>query len=218
MLVSDAIDFVRKSLDELGLNDTDMLTDDNNDNNYLDGIIARTLPEAINEVSLSAPAHMLEGADLTVTATKDANDNKIVNIVTSSYVLRLLAFRAADSDIVVTQVTPEASPEGRMQLNPYTRGTYDNPRLVELQHPHGANAGVKYYRYYSLKATDSNATPALCKGISKLVYAESSTSYTCSTDIEHPVLLHLTGLVLTNLGQNDKAQIFLSRAKQFITE
>ena len=47
--------------------------------------------------------------------------------------LRLIAFKASDSPYVVCDPVPEYSAEGRMQLNPYTRGTSDRPRLVLLQ-------------------------------------------------------------------------------------
>ena len=154
--VSEAVEQVRKNLDELDPNGSIMYQDENGsaaeygDNQSLDGIIAHILPEAINEVNLIAPVFLLEGSSLL--SDQYASGPSVSNDGVLSFALkdvveyrRLVAFRAADSNVVVSDTIAEASPEGRKQLNPHIRGRKDRPRLV-LQQGHGGPA----FKYYSL--------------------------------------------------------------------
>ena len=140
---SDVLTLVRKNLDELDPNGSIMYQDENGssadygDNESLDEIILRNLPEAINAVHLAAPSALLEGEDAVLSGETPAPnvtvtlDNGVLSVnLADSACIRLVAFQAKDSDIVVTDIIPEASAEAHKQLNQYIRGRKDRPRLV----------------------------------------------------------------------------------------
>lgn len=70
LTLSDAVMLVRKNLDEIGANYTEMFSTDD-DNVSLDQTIKRSLPEAINYIHLIAPVELLswDGAELKPTFT-----------------------------------------------------------------------------------------------------------------------------------------------------
>ena len=141
--VSSAVELVRKNLEELDTNSSDMLSD-YEDNSSLDSIIKRNLPEAINAVGLAAPVALLEGVSVSAASPSVSEDGVLsFSLAADSKFLRLVAFRAADSGIVVTDPIPEAGPEGRKQLNKYVRGRFDRPRLVS------------FFNYFSYRARSS---------------------------------------------------------------
>ena len=153
LTVPASVTAVRKNIDEAGLNESMMYAaptgaSEATDNNSLDDIIARTLPEAINAVVSAAPAFMLEGLKKTSDNFASMTINgKVVRFTINDEVLRLVALQAFDTDSVVSEILAENSPEGRMQLSPIACGTYDAPRLV--QEPGGQ--GTPTFRYYSLR-------------------------------------------------------------------
>lgn len=213
--VADAISAVRKNLDEIGLNESIMYTEESTDNDSLDGTIARTLPEAINLICKTAPVTLLEGVDYTREPFESAQivDGSLVFSFTADY-LRLVAFQAKDSPIVITDVLDEASPEGRKQLNPYIRGTYDRPRLVGDQ---GAR-GTYTFRYYSLRDTapyQNNPIGAIKRFsfVKEQFYSEDAEGYPIPEGLRQNILDELTALVLAIYGESDKANYFAEKAK-----
>lgn len=226
---ADAIAAVRKNLDEQGLNESVMYNDENADNDSMDSIIAKTLPEAINEIHRIAPVYLLEGDSLV-----ERNDNqesessssqqdvsisgRVLLFSVPDTCLRLAAFQAADSDIVVTDVIPEASAEGRKQLNPYIRGTYDNPRMVKVQ----GKGGPMSFRYYSLKDSsfDNHPTDAISRleVIYQAVYNDQEgASYQASTELVDSIMYQLTAMVLAIYGQAEMANYFTQKALKWKT-
>lgn len=226
---ADAIAAVRKNLDEQGLNESVMYNDENADNDSMDSIIAKTLPEAINEIHRIAPVYLLEGDSLV-----ERNDNqgsessssqedvsisgRVLLFSVPDTCLRLVAFQAADSDIVVTDVIPEASAEGRKQLNPYIRGTYDNPRMVKVQ----GKGGPMSFRYYSLKdnSFDNHPTDAISRleVIYQAVYNDQEgASYQASTELVDSIMYQLTAMVLAIYGQAEMANYFTQKALKWKT-
>lgn len=149
LLTSSAVELVRKNLDELDPNASVMYTDENSDNASLDDIIKRNLPEAINAVHLAAPVSLLEGESVSASALDQLyfEDGVFSFRCKETKLLRLVAFQMADSPIVLTDIIPEASPEGRKQLNSYIRGTFDRPRLVRKQ---GITTSYPSFRYYCI--------------------------------------------------------------------
>ena len=144
---SDAVLLVRKNLDEIGMNDSVMYSTEDPDNTSLDDTIEKSLPEAINRVHLAAPAQLLEGETPGLTRQQVSLDSEgvlTVSLGSDSEYLRLCAFQADDSEIVVTSALGEATPEGRKQLNRFIRGRADRPRLVLMQGS-GAAPVFKYY-------------------------------------------------------------------------
>lgn len=210
---SDAVALVRKNLDEQEINASALYVSgspDTTDNDSLDNIIKKTLPEAINAVHRNAEHVLLEGEAATLTGVT-ISDN-IVTFSISEKVLRLVSFKAVDSGVVLGDYIPEFSAEGRKQLNPYIRGTYDDPALVKLE-------GKNIFRYYTIldaTATTYAETPAStiseCKIVPEVTYAAAAVSYNVSTLLRETVILHLTGMVLSIYGETDKAKYFFDKA------
>lgn len=206
-----AVERVRKNLDEQGLNESLMYADENTDNASLDSLVSKSLPEAINAVHRAAPAYLLEGKD-TEPLSCTIEDN-VLEFSVEGKILRLAAFQAADSEIVVTDPIPEDSPEGRKQLNPYIRGTYDNPRLVKMQ---GADSPA-LFKYYSLRGGSfaGGARRAIhkLKIIESLSYEEEAREYPVSADLVDSAIDQLTADVIILLGgDTEKAKYFSNRA------
>lgn len=234
--LSDAQALVRRNLDELDPNGSIMFDDENGsssehgDNASLDDIIARLVPEAINEVNKAAPVSSLEGTDVKSAATWAAvtGDTKVLTITFGSNInyLRLVAFKAADSDIVVTDTIQEASPEGRKQHNMKIRGRADRPRLVIMQ---GTQDGSPEFRYYSFKA--ATATPVSANVTTFIVLKEvryedtnagyheasgnDSAYYDCCQKLRQNYVDYLTARVLETYG-DQRSQIYMQRANNFI--
>lgn len=224
-----AVTLVRKNLDELDPNGSIMYEDENGssvdygDNASLDNIILRNLPEAINAVHRAAPVQLLEGNPYTdgelASVVVNADGSLLIALSATAHFLRLVAFQAADSNIVVTDVIGEATPEGRKQLNPTIRGRYDRPKLVQCQ---GRHTGP-IFKYYSLNEhglnfDDYQAQPS--SAIDQLVfikeykYYDGTVSYDISRVLRQNIIDYLTGLVLETYN-DQRAQIFFSKANNF---
>lgn len=212
-----AVSLVRKNLDEIDPNGSVMETASNTDNDAIDNIIERTLPEAINEIQRIAPAQLLEGESVQV-FDQITIYNDVLSFAFDKKYMRLVAFQAIDSDMVVTEVTPESSPEGRKQLNKYTRGTYDNPVLVKVQ-----GAGYKpAFRYYSLRdgSIYQNVPVSAIRKlqiVQRLDYSSEATQYPLSADLLDNVINRLTAMVLTIYKEGDLANYFNEKSVQWKT-
>jgi len=202
---TEAVLLVRKNMDELQYNDSVMLSSENNDNPSIDNIIKKTLPEAINIVQAGAPSELLEGISTGVTVGTGTGARDIT--VAGHEVLRVVRCKASDSDMVVTAAFAEDSPEGRKQLNEYTRGTFDDPRLIQL-----ADRSSQVFRYYSTKT--SGATVSFTY-VEKYKWASGVSSYAITEALRQNIVHQLTGMVLEILGDADKANYFLELAKQY---
>ena len=239
--VSSAVELVRKNLEELDPNGSVMYHDENGsdaafgDNRSLDKLVAYNLPEAINAVHMAAPVQLLEGVDLeesdlmqgstmviSVDACPDDTGHAVLSFTlngTTDY-LRLVAFRAYDSAIVITDPLAEASPEGRKQLNRHIRGRKDRPRLVQLQ---GRHTGPSF-KYYTLDAVTGSTAPdpfdtiALMRYVKEQKYVASSgsteTTYNISRRLRQNIIDHLTATVLETFG-DQRAQVFAQKATSF---
>ena len=212
--VDEALLAVRKNLDELDPNESMMYVPAGGDNASLDETIRRTLPEAINAVHAAAPVQLLEGrTDILYTDCPFDDDRKVLEVIFPEPLLRLVAFQAKDSEKVVTDVVPEASPEGHKQLNKYLRGRHDRPVLVELQGSHGRS----HLYYYSLAEAvpvgdSSQERVKQCLWIPQYMYAAANTSYDVSTALRDRIIDHLTGMVLAIFGETEKANYFITKA------
>ena len=213
---SEAIAAVRKNLDEQEINAAALYPSgnpDTSDNDSLDSIISKTLPEAINAVQGEAPLAMLEGVAGTPPTSASFLDNVLTFSFTTAQILRLVAFQAVDSAVVLGEWIPEYSPEGRKQLDQYVRGTYDDPALVKLQ-------GKQQFRYYTVQPAtaityEENPASAIARFdyVPRQEYAANAVSYSVADLLKESALLHLTGMVLAIYGETDKAQYFISKAK-----
>lgn len=220
--VSDARALVRRNLDEMEPNGSVMYADETGeDNTSMDNIIARFLPDAINEVHAAAPAALLEGTDETPSAVAVSTDGVLsFSLAASSAFLRLVAFKAADSGIVVTDVIPEASPEGRKQLNRHIRGRADRPRLVIMQDL----SGGPRFKYYTIDTPDTyieNPASAIEKlsCVMEQVYvaptlAEPDPSYNISSLLRQNIIDLLTARVMEAFN-DARAQLYIQRANNY---
>lgn len=220
-----AISLVRKNMDEAGLNESVMYTDEYNDNLSLDDIIRKSLPEAINAVHLLCPVTLLEGERYTFTTSGSRPEGENIYLAgnvlvfspsVASQMLRLVAFRAVDSGIVVTDVIPEASPEGRKQLNPYVCGTYDRPRLVRAQ----GETTPPLLKYYSLKGETVSrlANPASAISLFSFVreqfYDPVLSGYNASRYLRQNIIDRLTAMVMEIYGMQS-AGTYYERSTSF---
>lgn len=210
---AEAVSLVRKNLEELSTNSSEMVPDDYGDNTALDDIIKRNLPEAINAVTLAAPAALLEGIAGEPDSVAISDDGVLsFSLAANSGFLRLVAFRASDSGIVVTDAIAEASPEGRKQLNGYIRGRYDRPRLVQGQ---GYHTGPTF-KYYTLKSTTTSTATAIALFLyaKEQVYSNSVTEYSVPRRLRQNILDCLTAMVLETYS-DQRAQSWFERANNF---
>lgn len=220
LTIAEAVRLVRKNLDELEPNGSDMYPATSEDNTSLNKLIERSLPEAINAVNLAAPVTLLDGVldavagdDITVLESPVA-DKVLKFRVDDTDFLRLVAFKAVDSDIVVTDALAEASPEGRKQLKSYLRGRPDRPRLVRLQ---GINENGPAFNYYSLAETPITGEEA--EAVDTLLYVREekynettpAASYYVSQRLRQNILDYATGMVLAAMG-DQRAQSYYQKA------
>lgn len=224
LLVTDAVKLVRKNLDELDPAGSTQYGTEGADNESLDELIARNLPEAINAINLAAPSHLLDAAevldpgDSVDFSFESPVEDKVLEFqLRRNDLLRLVRFRASDSKVVVTDVIPEAGPEGRKQLNKYICGRPDRPRLVRLQ---GRHDGGPRFRYYSLaenpeEGTESEAV-AVCEFVKEEKYNEESpaTRYIVSQRLYQNIIDWLTATVLNTYG-DQRARAFIQKASIF---
>ena len=215
---SDAVALVRKNLDEVEPNGSAMYGDQDGDNLSLDDIVKKNLPEAINAVQKAAPVSLLEGKEHLFTESDTVTiDGGVLSftLASSSKYMRLVAFRAADSDIVVTDTIPEASPEGRKQLNRYIRGRADRPRLVHLQGRHTGPA-FKYYSLSDGSAYTSNPSSAIAQFsyVEEQLYSSSATGYPISRRLRQNIIDCLTAMVMETYS-DQRSQLFYQKANNF---
>lgn len=203
--VSAACSYVRRALDELvSVEDIGMLVDP--DAVDIHRLVEGAIVEAAVKVHNAAPALMLEGVwgvedeDYSVSAVDD--DESVLSVSMLKPTLRLASFRSDDSDVVVTELIPEDSAEGRKQLNQYTRGTYDDPRLVLMKRSNGDH--MPMMRYYS--AAGGKRPEVNLEYIPYPVITESIVEV-CPR-LEYDVLHEVTAMVLESLGEKERASLY----------
>lgn len=212
----DAVTLVRRNLDELELNGS-IMYDTDTDNESLDNIIKRHLPDAINTVHLAAPVQLLEGED-SLDSMTDVEASKLADgqyqyefslgdDEDAGKFLRIVALQASDSPYVVTEVSSYASVAGRKQLNQYIRGRWDRPALVKLP-----DAVWPRFRYYSLRTPSGRLSLLLI--IWRQVFDESATNYYISPLLRDNIINCLTAKVLESFG-DQRAQSYYQKAYSF---
>ncbi len=165
LYVTEAVKRVRKNMEEVGLNTSDMYFDE--DNADLDSIIGETIPDAINSINASVASALLEGVVLN--AEKENTGQGVSSYISDFKTLsvtghtvefsfedscmRIVALKAFDTDVIVTGEIAEGTAIGRQQLNPFTRGTFDAPVLIHQQF---GKDGNPTFRYYSLFEDNSD--------------------------------------------------------------
>lgn len=222
LYLSNAIEFVRARMDELSYSNDDMIVPADDDRNF-DNTVEKLLPEAAEFVYRAAPARLLEPqGEIAVSAagTQTAGilsselrrDGSIaVTIDLDGGFLRMVSFKASDSDIYVTDTVAFDSPKARMQENPYARGTYDDPVVVERKTPRRLHLA-----YYSVR--DAEAVPGFV--IEKIDKPSLSTdsggkNIFCPDFLSLAVLNRLVGMVLETYGSVQQAQAFYQKSATY---
>lgn len=223
--INDALLLVRKNIDEADPNGSVMYSDEDGDNSSLDDIIAKFLPEAINAVHLAAPVQLLEGksfevGDLVADSVEISTDGILsFALADNTAFLRLVAFQAADSPIVVSDVLAEASPEGRKQLNRFIRGRWDRPRLVQEQGTHTGPA-FKYYTINSEGDSFGSYIGSPASAIARLVwvqeqfYGEAATGYDISRRLRQNIIDRLTAMAMETWN-DQRAQSYYQKSVNY---
>lgn len=195
---ANAVLLVRKNLDEADPNGSVMYgdtQDETSDNNSLDDIIDKNLPEAINEIHKAAPVYLLED-----TATEASFSS---GSATATNFLRLIGSVDDTSGIALSSAFLESSPEAHKQANSYIAATADRPCLVQCL---GGGASVKF-KYYPSSAN------AKLHYVGAVTYSASG-SYAYSSRLLQNIIDWLTAKVLETYG-DQRAQSYYQRALTF---
>lgn len=201
--------YVLQTLDELkNLEDDTMLVEGEelDTRKLTEGYII----EAVLRAHKDAPSYLVDGVigtngeDYSATIT----DN-VAGIAMLQKSARLASLKASDSHVVVTDHAAEESAIGRMQNNPYVRGTYDDPRLIVKKV--WADDYKPEYLYYSVK--DDTATFTL----EYVPYPEiKDGAVSISEKLEYAVLNLLVAMVLDALSLNDKAGLYRTKYQEYL--
>lgn len=206
--VSAACSYVRKELDELvSVEEIGMIASP--DALDLHRLVERAMEEAVTKIHNSAPAYLLDGVvgkkgeDFSVSA-----QGGVVTITMLKDTLRMLSVLQEDSNIVVTEFIPEDSPEGRMQLNEYTRGVPDDPRVVMCKIK--ADNYKPILKYYTGESDEVSVSY-----VPQPVLEESIVSI-CPR-LEYAVLNEITAMVLDCLNEKDTAATYRTKVAEYLT-
>ena len=201
--------YVLQTLDELkNLEDDTMLVEGEelDTRKLTEGYII----EAVLRAHKDAPSYLVDGVtgvkevDYSVTITD--NVAKIIMLQKSA---RLASLKASDSHVVVTDHAAEESTIGRMQNNPYVRGTYDDPRLIVKKV--WADDYKPEYLYYSVNDNTTTFT------LEYVPYPEiKDGAVSISEKLEYAVLNLLVAMVLDALSLNDKANLYRTKYQEYL--
>lgn len=211
LTVKGAFAYVRRAIDELTtaeeighLVDPDAID--------LHRLVEGAMVEAVVKAYSLAPSHILEG-ETAVKGTDYGLELKdgVVTISMLTPTARVVSVQCKDSEVILSDLIPENSAEGRKQLNKYIRGTYDDPRLVLLKNWNGDN--MPRMRYYTttkeLKDLDFTIEflpyPVLEEGVVKL-----------ASRLEYVVLNLIVASVLDSYKEFDVADRFRNKAKEYM--
>lgn len=202
--VNAACTFVRTTLDELTtVEETGFLVDADAVN--LQRIVENCLVEAVvrthqNAIPLLIDGEILEDDDLKVEYETD----KSITIELLKDTLRIASVSVEGCPVVSTLIS-EDSPEGRMQLNPYTRGVADDPRVVL------AKVWKEDYqpilRFYSAEGTPKVKVEYIPYPIIE------NASVKISPRLEYAVLNELVAMVLDSVNEHNKATLYRAKSQ-----
>lgn len=206
LTVKSAFAYVRRAIDELvSAESIGLLADP--DALDLHKIVEGSIVEAVAKIHSQAPTLLMEGevAVRDEDYSLDINDG-VATIAMNVPTLRVISVKSSDSDVVVCDLISENSPEGRMQLNAYTRGVYDDPRAVLQKKWNGDHMPViKYYTTKDAEAAEFDLEyipyPSLEEGEVKI-----------SPRLEYAVLNEIVAMVLDIFRETTQAQLFRAKA------
>lgn len=209
LTVKSAFAYVRRAIDELvSAESIGLLADP--DALDLHKIVEGSIVEAVAKIHSQAPTLLMEGE----VAVRDEDysleiEDGVATIAMLVPALRVISVKSDDSDVIVCDLLAENSPEGRMQLNAYTRGVHDDPRAVLQKKWNGDNMPV--IKYYTTNADDPEFEveyfpyPVLEEGEVKI-----------SPRLEYAVLNEIVAMVLDIYREGNQAQIFRAKALEYM--
>lgn len=211
LTVKSALAYVRKALDELtSVEDIDMLVGP--DALDLSKIVEGYMTEAVIKTYAAASAVLLEGV---MAEDDDATYllmDKVITITMNVPVAKILSVKCSDSDMIVSELIPEDSAEGRKQLDKYVRGTYDDPRVVLQKKWNGDHMPVlKYYTTEKTPLVEGDVEveylpyPELVEGVVQI-----------APRMEYPVLNNIVAMVFDSLNEPTRAEFFRNKAKEYL--
>ena len=205
--ISAACAYVRKVMDELiSVEEIGMLVSP--DAVDLHKLVEGSIVEAAVKVHNLAPSVMIDGILGTAgTDYETSLTEKVLTITMKKDTIRVASVKASDSSIIVSDLVPEDSAEGRKQLDKYVRGVPDDPRLVLAKVWAGDNLPV--LKYYTTEAAEVE--------LYYVPYPEiEETIIMICPKLEYAVLNEIAAMVLDILGEHDKAAIYREKANKYM--
>ena len=202
--------YVRRVLDELvSTEDIGMLA--SLDSVDLHKQVEGFLVEAAVRVHEKAPSMLLEGERAIIGKDYDASLNDgVITIIMLKDTIRMASIKVADSSMVVSDLIPEDSAEGRKQLNKYARGAYDDPRVVLSKQWSADHRPI--FKYYS---TEQDSLPEIF--LEYIPYPSMCESVVAiAPRLEYAVLNELAAMVLDAISEHDKATLYRTKAKEYM--
>lgn len=228
-----ATSFVRTALDDLEtVEEIGLLVDADAVN--LHRIVINSICEAVVKTHLEAHPSMLSGNIETVSpvaeeetpesegesgqlkeenpetaepAFKAELEDGVVTITMQTDTLRVVSVQASDSPVVVGDIYPELSAEGRKQLSKYVRGVSDDPRVIMQQR--WADVYKPRLKYYS---TEEDVCPTMT--IEYIPYPElKEETVLISHLLEYAVLNELVAMILDSLKEHEKASLYRAKSQ-----
>ena len=170
-------------------------------------LVEGAIVEAVIKTHDNAPSVMIDGmaaqkgTDYTVKL-----QNNVATITMLKDTLRIASIKGSDSEIVVCDLIPEDSAEGRKQLDKYVRGIPDDPRVVLAKDWSDNHKPI--LRYYTAKQKEGEYDLTL----TYVPYPEiDETIVMICPRLEYAVLNEIVAMVLESLNEYEKAAAY--RAK-----
>jgi hypothetical protein len=140
--------------------------------------------------------------------------NGVATIQMNVPTAKVLSLQCSDSDYIMSDLIPENSAEGRKQLNNYTRGTYDDPRLVLQQV--WAGDFLPILKYYSIKDKGSKDVSFDIEYLPYPIMEDGAIEI--PQRVEYAVLNTIVAHVLDSYREFEIADRFRAKAKDSLAE
>ena len=211
LTVKGAFAYVRRAIDELtSAEEIGHLVEP--DAIDLHRLVEGAMVEAVVKAYSLAPGLTLEGE--AAVKGKDYELELKDGVVTISMLTptaRVVSVQCKDSEVILSDLVPENSAEGRKQLNKYIRGTYDDPRLVLLKQWKADN--MPRLRYYTTTLEEDDLDfyieflpyPVLEEGVVKV-----------ASRLEYAVLNFIVASALDSFKEFEAAERFRVKAKEYM--
>ena len=203
-----AASFVRTALDELEtVEEIGLLVDADAVN--LQRLVVNSIVEAVVKTHQGAASVLVDGniGVLGEDYTAELEDNGVIVITMLQDTLRVASVQAGDSPVVLTDVVPENSAEGRKQQNKYVRGVPDDPRLIlQKRWSEPYRPVMKYY------STEEDTCPDIILEYIPYPILNEAVIDICP-QLEYAVLNELTAMILDSVNQHEKAALYRAKAQ-----